>query len=334
VAVLYRAHYQALDLQMELSRRGIPFSITSGVRFFEQAHIRDLVAQLRLIVNPGDEPAFVRICELLPKIGPKTAARLHRAISDIFARRRDESGHDSISKTDAPTLFDMPGDGKEAEVDLTSCKTAHPIDVFDDPALLEKVPEPARETWKDLARTLQEALKMHNENPDKPARAVQVLAEGWYGDYLRVAHDRPESRREDLGALIDFAEKYSAMDEMLAQLVLLSSEGNERGMADAKDKLRLSTIHQAKGLEFPVVFVIGASDGSLPLQRAIDEGDVDEERRLFYVAVTRAEDELYVCYPTLQMQRGGGIFRLERSRFIDEIDAEKFESARPRHSWE
>ncbi|MBN1404284.1 MAG: ATP-dependent helicase, partial [Opitutales bacterium] len=88
--------------------------------------------------------------------------------------------------------------------------------------------------------------------------------------------------------------------------------------------------HQAKGLEFPVVFLICAADNMLPIKRAIEDGDTDEERRLFYVAVTRAEDELYVCHPLLQMQKGGYIDHLARSRFIDEIEESKFESARPR----
>jgi len=334
IAVLYRAHYQALDLQLELSRNRMQFTITSGVRFFEQAHIRDIVAQLRLIVNPDDEPAFVRICQLLPKIGPKTASRLHQKIKEVFATLRDDIEKHRANNNSELNLFEQATEVDHTVTSEDIKEVAHPIDVLLDAKVLEKVPEAAREAWRDFALTIQEALEMQRSAPDDPGRVVQILAEGWYGDFLRVIHDNPDSRRDDLGAMIDFAGKYEAMDLMLAELVLLSSEANEKGLDDFKGKLRLSTIHQAKGLEFPVVFLIGASDGSLPLQRAIDDDNVDEERRLFYVAVTRAEDELYVCFPMLQLQRGGGIFRLERSRFIDEIEAGKFESAKPRRSWE
>jgi len=96
--------------------------------------------------------------------------------------------------------------------------------------------------------------------------------------------------------------------------------------------MRLSTIHQAKGLEFPVVFVIGLSEGGLPLQRAIDDGDVDEERRLFYVAVTRAEDELYLCYPQLQRAKGA-LLRCDPSQFLQEIEGRFYEILRPRRQW-
>jgi DNA helicase-2/ATP-dependent DNA helicase PcrA len=319
IAVLYRAHYQALDLQLELTRRGIPFTITSGVRFFEQAHIRDLVAQLRLIVNPADQPAFSRVCELMPKIGSKTSLRLHNLLMDLFDRRKSAPREEG-------TLF-----GPVAKSASGRPALAHPAEALLEDEMLAKVPEPARETWKAFAETLQEALRMSAEQPEKPSRTVQILCEGWYGDYLGTVHDRPESRRDDLMALIPFADKFSSLPEMLAQLVLLSSESNEREETKSEDKLRLSTIHQAKGLEFPVVFIIGASEGSLPLQRAVDEGNVDEERRLFYVAVTRAEDELYICHPRVQVQRGGGMFSVEPSSFIGEIGCDKFESTRPRY---
>jgi DNA helicase II / ATP-dependent DNA helicase PcrA len=332
IAVLYRAHYQALDLQLELSRRHLPFTITSGVRFFEQAHIRDVIAQLRLISNPGDEPAFVRICELLPKIGPKTASRLHGIANTLFEKRTGKVV--PVPQQHDLSLFDMPEAKSVAEVEKVATTATHPIEIYDDPAFIEKVPEAARDTWRDLALTLKQALQAHQEKPEEPAKAVEILVEGWYGDYIKTAYDRGENRREDLNALIDFAGKFDSMSEMLAQLVLLSSEGAEKSAeTDSREKLRLSTIHQAKGLEFPVVFLIGASEGSLPLKRAIDDGDVDEERRLFYVAVTRAEDELYICYPMMQVQRGGGVFHLDESQFISEISPENYESARPRRSW-
>jgi DNA helicase-2/ATP-dependent DNA helicase PcrA len=117
------------------------------------------------------------------------------------------------------------------------------------------------------------------------------------------------------------------MNELLAQLVLLNSETSDRAVEPDADTVRLTTIHQAKGLEFPVVFIIGAADGLLPLKRAIDAGDVEEERRLFYVAATRAMDELYVLYPRIVSQ-GGPPAALEPSRFIEELDPESFDQYR------
>jgi DNA helicase-2/ATP-dependent DNA helicase PcrA len=124
------------------------------------------------------------------------------------------------------------------------------------------------------------------------------------------------------------------MEELLAQLVLLASESNERSPEEANNCLRLTTIHQAKGLEFPVVFVIGLADGTFPLKRTIDEGDLEEERRLFYVAVTRAMEELYLSYPMLN-QQGNQVMRLNPSRFIQEVDASHYETLRvaPAKRW-
>jgi DNA helicase-2/ATP-dependent DNA helicase PcrA len=134
--------------------------------------------------------------------------------------------------------------------------------------------------------------------------------------------------------LVSFASRYDTMEELLAQLVLLASESNERSPEEQHNCLRLTTIHQAKGLEFPVVFVLGLADGLFPLQRTLDEGDLEEERRLFYVAVTRAMEELYLSYPMLN-QKGNSVLRMNPSRFIQEIDPGRYETLRvaPTRSW-
>jgi DNA helicase-2/ATP-dependent DNA helicase PcrA len=134
--------------------------------------------------------------------------------------------------------------------------------------------------------------------------------------------------------LISFANRFDTMEELLAQLVLLASESNERDSDEAHNCLRLTTIHQAKGLEFPIVFVIGLADGLFPLKRTIDDGDLEEERRLFYVAVTRAMEELYLSYPMLN-QQGQTVMRLNPSRFVQEIDTSRYETLRvaPTRNW-
>ncbi len=297
IAILYRAHYHAMDLQMELSRRNIDYQITSGVRFFEQAHIKDFSAQLRFASNPSDVSAFMRFTTLLPKIGPKSAERIHE-----FTKKLAEK------------------EGKNF------------CDALVSDAVLKKVPADAKEEWPSLAETIREVYKAITSEP--PEAVVQLGLDGWYGTFIREIYPNWAEREDDLQSLVSFASRYDTMEELLAQLVLLASESNERSPEEAKHCLRLTTIHQAKGLEFPVVFVIGLADGLFPLQRTIDDGDLDEERRLFYVAATRAMDELYLSYPMLN-QKGNAVMRMNPSRFIQEVDPCHYETLRvaPSRSW-
>ena len=290
IAILYRAHYQAMDLQMELTRLNIDYQITSGVRFFEQAHIKDFTAQLRFASNPADVSAFVRFTTLLPKVGPKTAERIH-----AFTRARAE------------------------KLEKNFC------DVLTSEEVLKKVPNDAKEEWPSLAETLRElAAALTKKSPEE---LVQLALDGWYSSYIREIYPNWTDRADDLQSLVSFASRYETMEELLAQLVLLASESNERSPEEQQNCLRLTTIHQAKGLEFPVVFVIGLADGTFPLKRTIDDGNLEEERRLFYVAVTRAEEELYLSYPMLN-QQGNQVMRLNPSRFIQEVDPSRYETLR------
>lgn len=297
IAILYRAHYHAMDLQMELSRRNIDYQITSGVRFFEQAHIKDFAAQLRFASNPADVSAFARFTTLLPKIGPKSAERIHK-----FTR------------------------------ELAQKESKNFCDVLTSEAVLKKVPNDAKEEWPSLAETIRELAAAISE--DSPEDVVQLGLDGWYGSFIREIYPNWTEREDDLQSLVSFASRYETMEELLAQLVLLASESNERNPEEQKHCLRLTTIHQAKGLEFPVVFVIGLADGLFPLQRTIDDGDLEEERRLFYVAATRAMDELYLSYPMLN-QKGNSVMRMNPSRFVQEVDPSRYETLRvaPSRSW-
>lgn len=294
IAILYRAHYQSLDLQMELSRQRVPFQITSGMRFFEQAHIRDLVAQLRFAYNQKDVTSFQRVSSLLPKIGAKTAIKLHKLASDW--------------------------------------SVAHKLSIVE--ALLEekivaKVPAAAREEWPSLIWSLRDMADTARSR--SPAEAVQTGIDSWYGDYVRGAFNNYPSRLDDLKGLVGFAGKFEEMQDLLAQLVLLNSETTSRSVEEEEDMLRMTTVHQAKGLEFPVVFLIGLAEGLFPLRRAIEEGDVEEERRLFYVAVTRAKDELYLTYP--QIGTHGAPVRMNPSSFLQDLPEDVYEIIRPRPRW-
>lgn len=295
IAVLYRAHYHAMDLQMELSRAGIPFQITSGVRFFEQAHVKDLVAQIRFVANPRDTTAFLRFASLLPKVGPKTAEKIHAFASDHALKHERD-------------FFDVLGSK----------------------AIVAKVPAPARDDWESLVLTLRACRE--EARSGTPEEVLRLAAEGWYGTYLRTLYPNWKSREEDLVGVIGFASRFEDLGELLAQLILLNSESSDRSIEPGEEAIRLTTIHQAKGLEFPVVFVLGLADGLFPLNRAIEDGNLDEEMRLFYVSVTRAQDELFLSYPMVQAQ-GGPPKRLQPSRFLAAIRPDCYEHVRYRSSW-
>jgi DNA helicase-2/ATP-dependent DNA helicase PcrA len=297
VAVLYRAHFQALDLQLELTRLNVPYQITSGVRFFEQAHIRDFVALLRFVYNPADSMAFQRFSVLLPKVGDKGAQKIHSLATEA-AKQRNVSV----------------------------------VEALGHPDIVAKVAKDAKEDWPKLVLSLQDMAEMMHKK--KPCDVVEVGLAGWYDDYLKGAFSNYSSRQDDLKSLISFAGRFDDMQELLAQIVLLTSETADRKVDPEEDMLRLTTVHQAKGLEYGVVFLIGLADGMFPLRRAIESGDLEEERRLFYVAVTRAKDELYLCYPRMSSGKGGPVTSLEPSQFIAELDDSLYDEVRIRRSWE
>lgn len=295
IVVLYRAHYQAMDLQMELSRSGIPFQITSGVRFFEQAHVKDLVSQIRFVANPRDTTAFLRFAGLLPKVGPKTAEKIHAFLVD-FAKQNDQNFFDVLA--------------------------AKPV--------LAKIPAAARDDWESLAETLRSCHEAARE--ERPEEVVRLAVEGWYGTYLRTLYPNWKSREEDLIGVIGFASRFEELSELLAQLILLNSEASDRSIDPGAETIRLTTIHQSKGLEFPVVFILGLADGMFPLTRAIEDGNLDEEIRLFYVSVTRAQDELFLSFPMVHAL-GGPPRRMQPSRFLSSIRPDYYEHVRYRSSW-
>ena len=297
IAILYRAHYQSMDIQMELSRQNIDYQINSGVRFFEQAHIKDTVAQIRFVSNPSDLSAFKRFACLLPKIGPKTAEKLHE-----LCHRHAEAN----------------------ELNFCNALQAESIQ--------KKVPKDALEEWQSLTDTLVELSALLEK--ESPEAIVNATVEGWYSQYIREIYPNWTEREEDLVSLVGFAARFDTLEELLAQLVLLASEISDRSEKEAGQCLRLTTVHQAKGLEFPIVFIIGLADGLFPLKRTIDEGDLEEARRLFYVASTRAQKELYLCYPMLNSQ-GNTMLRLNPSRFVQEIDPALFQTLKitPTRPW-
>ena len=295
IAILYRAHFQALDIQLELSRLQIPYQITSGVRFFEQAHIRDLVALLRFVYNPSDTAAWNRIAVLLPKVGDKNAQKLHAAALE----------HAKLLQLDF-------------------------IDALDTDDVKTKVPKDAKGEWPKFTASLKQVADVMRTL--KPHNAVEIAIDGWYGDYLKGAFANYVSRLDDLKSMIGFASRYEDMHQLLVEVMLLNSETSDRSADPNADALRLTTVHQAKGLEYAAVFLIGLADGSFPLRRAIEAGDVEEERRLFYVAVTRARDELYLCFPKVNT-KGGPAMLQSPSRFLQELSPDLYQPLKIKRSY-
>ncbi len=295
IAVLYRSHFVALETQLTFSRVGIPYHITSGVKFFERQHVRDLVAMVRFIYNPTDASAWQRIACLLPKIGEKGAQKIYDAALD----------HARLMQIDF-------------------------VDALETDDVKSKVAKAARDEWPSFCASLrQTAEDMRNETPQI---TIETAMDGWYGDYLKGAYADYIDRIDELTALSGFAARFTEMQDLLAQIVLLNGETNDRGVEDEAEAIRLTTIHQAKGLEYDVVFVIGCADGLFPGRRAIESGDVEEERRLFYVAVTRAKNELYLCYPKIATKAGPGGMLLTPSRFLQEIPPDLYEGLRIKRS--
>jgi DNA helicase-2/ATP-dependent DNA helicase PcrA len=286
MAVLYRAHFHALELQFELTRRNIPFSITSGLRFGEQAHIKDVAAWLKFITNPCDEPAFKRIIRLIPGVGARSADK----IWNVF-RAAPRSGKTPLAAA------------------LQKASSA--------------VPKKSAAAWAQFTATVAQL-----EDPEvrrSAPRMIHLVLEAGYEEYLQSQYTNYQSRRSDLEQMAATSEHFGGVEEFLTELALQTSVDAEDNLParDDEEPMRLSTIHQAKGLEFEVVFVIMLCEGSFPSSRAIEALDgEEEERRLFYVAVTRARSHLYLSYPLLRVTAGSDELSQKRSRFLSEIPAE------------
>jgi DNA helicase-2/ATP-dependent DNA helicase PcrA len=306
MAVLYRSHFHALELQLELTRRNIPFSITSGIRFFEQAHIKDVTAHLKFVVNQRDELSFRRIVQLLPGIGAKGAEKLWRGFLAESNQR--------------PTEERNAAGAVPARDGVSTFPDKHPIAIALQ-GISKLVPKRAQVAWAQFTATL---AQLEDAAADSSAgRLMNIVVEAGYEDYLKANFENYPSRLEDLEQLGAFSEQFQSMQEFLTQLALLTNveaEGADTSALD-EERLRLSTIHQAKGLEFDVVFVIMLCEGMFPSARSLEhEEGIEEERRLMYVAVTRARDELYLSHPLIRAMAGGGMDQLQRpSRFLKEI---------------
>ncbi len=278
MAVLFRAGYHSADLEIELTARGIPFEKWGGIKFLEAAHVKDVLAFLRILENPRDEVSWYRVLTLLPGVGDSTARNAIRALAD--------------AAWDAAAFgaFNAPPRAKAAHGALVS-----------------------------LLATLRRGVQPGDRRVAAEIAQVRAL----YDDLLRDKYDKADPRLADLDQLETIAAGYPDRGAFLSALALeppqhTSDLGFGGGSED--DVLVLSTAHSAKGREWDAVFVIWAVDGWFPMGRALgSDEEIEEERRLMYVALTRARDHLFVTYPVnVYASRRGADYGMDQlSRFLD-----------------
>jgi DNA helicase-2/ATP-dependent DNA helicase PcrA len=281
MAILYRAHYHAMEMQLELNREGIPYAITSGVRFFEQAHIKDVLCLLRLAVNPRDELAFIRLVGLLPGVGPKSAQSCWNKLKRRF----------------------------------------NPLASEDRNLLMSYLPKRGKPLWEPVHIALNDMTP--EELSRNPGEMVFLYLEAFYDSYANNNFDNAPHRIEDIHGMADDCANYESLETFMNEIALQTNlDETAAQTGDEANQVRLCTIHQSKGLEFPVVIVLWCADGMFPSKRSLDDADGGgeaEERRLFYVATTRAKDRLTLGMPQMRRERDGGMIFYAPSRFIAEL---------------
>ncbi len=292
IAVLYRSHYHSLELQLELTRRNIPYRIQSGVRFFEQAHIKDVISYLRIIVNPRDELAWKRILRMIPSVGNATANKIY----------------ESLAYAESPFALVKQEDFKYKPR--------------------------AAQSWQSFVNLLENLTT--DETKNNPSKQIELVLTSGYEQHLQETYENAEARTEDLKQLALYASRYDSTESFLSELALISTErfgapqaivGEDVVEGSEEDELlTLTSVHQAKGAEWKVVFIIWAAEGKFPSPRSLKEIDSEEEeRRLWYVALTRAKDELYLTYPLMITDYNRQTVLQKPSRFIMECPPALFE---------
>jgi DNA helicase-2/ATP-dependent DNA helicase PcrA len=258
IAVLFRSSFHSFDLELELQRRDIPFIKRGGFKFIETAHIKDVLAHLRVIANPADAVSWLRVLTLVKGIGHRTA---ERTIDTLVAS--------------------------------------------DDPAAaIAKFSEKARGGADGGLKRLGALLAELRSGEKRPPEQIAMTLE-YYLPVMREAYaDDYPKRERDLEHFQNLTERYKSLEQMLA-----------------------TTIHSAKGLEWKVVFLIWAADGRFPGPQSVGDDEIEEERRLMYVASTRARDELYLSYPIHMFDRSFGFVMGRVSRFLEDVPAELLQTA-------
>jgi DNA helicase-2/ATP-dependent DNA helicase PcrA len=281
IAVLFRSSFLSFDLEIELTKANVPFVKFGGYKFVETAHVKDVISYLRVLENPRDVVSWNRILLLVDGVGPRTAEKV---IDDILKHR-------VAATPDGQTL-------------------------------------PTTRFWmqfNDYAENVQklfDVLKQASSRNLAPAeKTFQVLQ--YYEPILRGRYDDHQKRKKDLEMFQNITERYKDVDTLLTDLAL---EPPNESIVDVESPgpedefLTLSTIHSAKGLEWNSVFIIYALEGRFPTMRSVaSDEEIEEERRLMYVACTRAKDNLFITYPMNVYDRESGLILTKPSRFIQGI---------------
>jgi len=275
IAVLFRASFHSFDLELELTRNAIPFVKFGGFRFAESAHVKDILAHLKVLCTPKDRISWYRILLLISKIGPKTAKAIFESIMT--------QGRGAIGIIDA---------GPKGKSNLELLRFKNLID--------------------DLV----------NSSSPLKEKGERILE--YYLPILKERYDDHPKRLRDLQQLVTIMERYDRPDTFLADMALEPPNASINGQLatdrENAGKLVLSTVHSAKGLEWHSVFVIWALDGRFPSHHAMDKPEaLEEERRLMYVATTRAQENLTITYPTQVYDRITQTVLYNPSRFLERL---------------
>lgn len=283
IAILFRADYQALELELELNKKSIPYIKRGGIKFFEQAHLKDIVSFLKIISNPNDDIAWTRILNLQTGIGRVGAQKI---------------------------ISSLPKNNFTAAAQ----------------AQLTELPKQLQTSWENFRKTL---IHLEKTSQTDLSGLIQIIMKNFYELYLQTNYDNANKRIEDVEQLQNFAARYTTLENFLSDISLSENfrTDDTQGTDKNEDYLLLSTIHQAKGLEWPVVFIIHLINGQFPHAKAMEKTEeVEEERRLFYVAITRAKDILYLIYPRILYNQQYGFIFGQISDFIQEIDTSLYDT--------
>lgn len=285
IAVLYRAHFHALDIELSLNRAQIPYAITSGLGFFEQAHIKDVLSLIRLSVFPSEFISFSRIMSLLPGVGSATVERVWKKLGSVYEAGKSEHREN----------------------------------------LLALLPAKAVGDWKPVGDALGKFVEDNSRNiPGAVSDLVNSFYSSFYNKYLERQYENAKERHDDIMGLVVDIQRNPDIREYLSNIALLTNVDREgdrkKDPNDNRPRVLLSTVHQAKGLEWPVVIIIWLVEGMFPSPRAIEEDPTGaEERRLFYVAATRAKDRLHLMVPRKRYMYDRGQIDCLPSRFLREL---------------
>jgi DNA helicase II / ATP-dependent DNA helicase PcrA len=286
MAVLFRARFHSAELELELVKRNIPYVVRGGVRFFEQAHIKDVLAYLRILTNPQDELAWMRALNLQIGIGHQTARQIWQRFSE------SKKG----------------------------------VEILSEDAFSDKVPARGRTGFHQFKEVMKKISKP--ELAEHPDTLVEEIIHSGYDKYVLETFENANDRLDDLKELTNFAHSYKSLENFLTDLSLREGFRGETLLpGEAEDEyLVLSTIHQAKGLEWEAIFVIGLGEGHFPHPKALEnEEALEEERRLFYVAITRAKEELTLVHAQTRFDYEWGEVIVRASLFLEELSHQTYD---------